>query len=155
MPNPEPPRQPRPKRIDASELARWAHQLVDLQRAAYRVEAALIGDGRIPQLTESVEELLAQDLIWHVVLDGNRPVAAVAYRCDGAALDIDRLVVEPSHHRQGLARQLLGSIPGGPATVSTGRDNPPARRLYEGLGFRHTGDREVLPGLWLSSYARP
>ena len=132
-----------------------APQLVDLQRAAFRIEAALIQDDRIPQLTESVEELTAAGLVWHVVLDNNRPVAAIAYCWDGEGLDIDRLVVHPSRHRQGLARRLLASLPQGPATVSTGRDNPPARRLYEGLGFRHTGDREVLPGLWLSSYARP
>jgi RimJ/RimL family protein N-acetyltransferase len=36
--------------------------------------------------------------------------------------------------------------------VTTGRDNTPARILYERLGFTWTGDAEVVPGLWVSAY---
>ncbi|MEU8325548.1 hypothetical protein AB0C33_44875 [Nonomuraea sp. NPDC048881] len=35
--------------------------------------------------------------------------------------------------------------------VSTGRDNTPARRLYEGYGFTWVNDAEVIPGLWVTS----
>ena len=54
------------------------------------------------------------------------------------------------------------SAPPGPATTvpevaarrwsPTGRDNAPARRLYERLGFRRAGDDEVLPGLVVTRY---
>ena len=39
--------------------------------------------------------------------------------------------------------------------VSTGRDNAPARRLYERRGFGLVRDREVMPGLWIAELARP
>jgi ribosomal protein S18 acetylase RimI-like enzyme len=37
--------------------------------------------------------------------------------------------------------------------VSTGRDNVPARALYEGLGFTPQGEAEPVPGLWIVHYA--
>ena len=36
-----------------------ARAVLDLQRESYAIEAALIGDDRIPQLTETLEELRA------------------------------------------------------------------------------------------------
>lgn len=38
-------------------------------------------------------------------------------------------------------------------TVSTGRTNAPARRLYERLGFDELGETEVEPGLWVTRLA--
>ena len=73
-----------------------------------------------------------------------------------AEVDIDRLVVRPDAHRRGvgsaLVRDVLGRAAGRRTTVSTGRGNEPARRLYERLGFTHAGDDEVLAGLWVSRY---
>ena len=47
---------------------------------------------------------------------------------------------------------MLDSIAGQRVQVATGRDNAPARRLYESFGFVHTEDQEVLTGLWLARY---
>ncbi|WP_371128961.1 GNAT family N-acetyltransferase [Rhodococcoides fascians] len=70
--------------------------------------------------------------------------------------EIDRLVVAPHAHRQGIGRALiesiLNSIAGQRLRVATGRDNVPARRLYESLCFVHSQNQEVLPGLWLARY---
>jgi predicted GNAT family acetyltransferase len=49
-------------------------------------------------------------------------------------------------------RSVLGAAGARPTVVATGRDNTPARALYERLGFTPTGDREVLPGLWVTGY---
>jgi ribosomal protein S18 acetylase RimI-like enzyme len=72
-------------------------------------------------------------------------------------LDLHRLVVDPSCAQRGLGRalvqHLLDAHPDRPAVVSTGRDNAPARRLYEGLGFAEVGTVEVLPGLQVVRYA--
>ncbi|WP_268237750.1 GNAT family N-acetyltransferase [Modestobacter marinus] len=80
---------------------------------------------------------------------------AVAYH--PVTVDIDRLVVDPSAHRQGIGRALVQDVvrraEGRMIEVSTGRDNAPARRLYESLGFRTTRDVEVLAGLWVTRYA--
>lgn len=137
-----------------TELRELAGELVALQRRAYRVEAELIGDDRIPQLSETAAELIGADLVWKTVHDDAQVVAALAYSIEEGVLEIDRLVVDPAWHRRGLARALLASLPAMPTTVSTGRDNAPARELYASLRFTHIGDREVAPGLWVSDYAR-
>ena len=133
-----------------------AEQVLAVQRAAYRAEADLIGSDRIPQLTESLEALQARSLDWLGVRDGaNRIVAALAYTDDGATVDIDRLVVAPNSLRRGYGRALVE--PGDSertALVCTGRDNHPARALYESLGFRKTHDEEVVSGLVITHFRR-
>jgi ribosomal protein S18 acetylase RimI-like enzyme len=48
--------------------------------------------------------------------------------------------------------ELLGRAAGRHVIVSTGRDNGPARTLYEKLGFTKVEDVEVIPGLWTTRY---
>ena len=143
--------------VDPAADAGLAAELRALQRAAYAVEAALIGDDRIPPLHEELAQLTAAPLRWLGAFLGDRLVGAVAWTADGERVDVDRLVVDPARHRSGvgaaLVRAVLDRAEGRPVTVSTGRDNTPARRLYERAGFVVTGEREVLPGLWVSSYA--
>jgi len=135
---------------------RIAAGLLDLQRLAYSVEAGLIGHGGIPQLTETLTELRAADLRWLGVTDEEGlPVAAIAYSWAGDVLDIERLVVHPALFRRGLGSRLVAALPPAPVVVvSTGRDNRPARRLYQRLGFDHVEDVEVAPGLWVSRLRR-
>ncbi len=133
-----------------------AAQLWALQRAAYAVEAALLGDDRIPPLHEDLPTLRAAPLRWTgAVLDG-RLAGAVAWTDEEALVDVHRLVVAASAGRQGLGSALVRSVlavaGSRPTVVATGRDNAPARALYERLGFARTGDREVLPGLWVTGY---
>lgn len=142
-------------RLTLSEISDRVQELLALQQAAYAVEAELIGDHRIPQLTETADELIAAGLAWHVAQTGQQIVAAIAHTDSDQGISIDRLVVHPLWHRQGLGRILVLTLGPGPAFVSTGRDNEPARSLYESLGFLHAGDREAVPGLWVSEYRRP
>ena len=132
-----------------------AAELVRLQRAAYAVEAALVGDDRIPPLHEGPADLRAARLRWFVVREAAGLVAAVGFTEHDGEVDIDRLVVHPSQHRRGLGRRLVERVlrDAERAVVATGRDNAPARGLYAALGFDHRGDREVLDGLWVSEYA--
>ncbi|MFI8569071.1 GNAT family N-acetyltransferase [Rhodococcus sp. NPDC078407] len=129
-----------------------AERILAVQKRSYAVEAALIGDNRIPLLHESVDDLLAAQVHWLVARDVDEVVGAAAW----FGSEIDRLVVAPRVHRQGIGSRLvngmLDSIAGQRVHVATGRDNPPARRLYESFGFVHTEDREVVPGLWLARY---
>lgn len=140
------------RQLTRAEVERRAGELVMLQRAAYAVEAELIGDDRIPQLSETPEELARAGLTWNVVEADGLVVAAIAHSETSEGIDIERLVVHPSWHRRGLGRQLVTRTVRGFATVSTGRKNQPARRLYESMGFRHVRDDEVLPGLWVTTY---
>jgi GNAT superfamily N-acetyltransferase len=134
--------------------------LLALQKAAYAVEAELIGDDRIPPLHESLAELRAQPLRWLGAVDEDRRLAgAVAWEETAAEVDVNRLVVHPSALRRGIGRALVKEVLARAGArrvvVSTGRDNTPARTLYERLGFALVGEAEVIPGLWIANYALP
>ncbi|SEG94448.1 Acetyltransferase (GNAT) domain-containing protein [Nonomuraea solani] len=134
-------------------------ELLALQRASYAVEAAIIGDDRIPPLHESLAELRAQPLLWLGAMEDDRLVGAVAWEETAGEVDLNRLVVHPAALRRGIGRALVKEVmaraSGRRVVVSTGRDNTPARRLYERLGFVPAGQTEVIPGLWLAHYACP
>lgn len=150
-----------PVTIDIAELhpaqdRGVATDLLALQRAAYAVEAALIGDDRIPTLTETLDELQEAGLRWRGVLVDGRPVAAVAWVDDDEERDIHRLVVHPDHARRGLGWALVGDLLDDAGergvVVSTAEANAPARRLYERAGFALESTVEVAPGLRLTAY---
>ncbi len=141
---------------DDVELAARLHAV---QLAAYRVEAALIGDDRIPPLHETVADVRAEPVSWRGAFDGAELVGAVAWTVGPDGLDIDRLVVDPAWHRRGVGSALVASVladaGGSQVTVSTGSGNVPARELYVRHGFVPAGDIEVIPTLWVSQYVRP
>lgn len=135
-----------------------ARELLVIQHAAYAVEAALIGDDRIPALHEDLDHLRHAPLLWLGAFVEDRPVGAIAWAEEDHDLDIDRLIVAPAVHRRGtgvaLVSEVLRRARTRRTTVSTGRDNVPARALYSRrLGFSETGEREVIPGLWVTQYA--
>ena len=102
-----------------------ARQVLALQRAAYRVEADLIGFDMIPPLLESHAELQAQQLCWRGITDEEgQVVAAIGYTVTRDGIDIDRLMVAPARFRDGLAVELLAVLdPQSSVTVSTGAVN--------------------------------
>ncbi len=138
---------------DDPELART---LLGIQRAAYAREATLIDDDRIPALHEDLEDLRSAALRWLAAWVDRRLVGAVGWSEHDDELDIDRLVVAPEMHRRGIGSALIREVvqrAGKRRTVvSTGRDNAPARAMYEQLGFVRLEDEEVLPGLWVTRY---
>lgn len=122
------------RRLDSSEVSARADDLVALQRAAYRVEAELIDDERIPQLPEAPAQLVAAGLEWHVILNDGAVIAAVATsRTADGLVDIERLVVDPAHHRRGLASTLIESVIKEAAVVMTGRRTLPLGTSMSGL----------------------
>jgi ribosomal protein S18 acetylase RimI-like enzyme len=147
-----------PRRLDLADEA-IARSVLALQRESYAVEAGLIGDDRIPQLTETLEELRAAGLEWLGVPDHDGLAGAVSWAVlsDGT-VDIHRLVVSPRAFRRGLATALLDGLdelyPGRRILVSTGRANLPAVTLYRGRGFVIAREREVIPGLWVTELER-
>lgn len=147
----------RVRRIDPSRNRDLAAALLSIQRAAYQVEAALIGDDRIPQLREDLAGLRAAPLFWLGAFDpANRLVGGLAWSQDTDQFNLHRLVVDPAAHRLGAGRALVTSVlsMAGPrrTIVSTGRDNLPARALYVLLGFEPAGEVEVAPGLRMVNF---
>jgi ribosomal protein S18 acetylase RimI-like enzyme len=142
--------------IDPSADDGVARELLAVQRAAYAMEAELVADDRIPPLWESLEELRRAPLAWVGAFRDERLVGAVGWSLEADALDVGRLVVSPAVHRCGvgsaLVRQVLAHAGERPTVVSTGRDNLPARALYERLGFEAVSEVEIVPGLWVTNY---
>ena len=149
----------RPVLLDLVADEDTARAVLALQRAAYAVEAALLGSDGIPALTETLAELRAAPETWLGVNDADGLAGAVSWReLDDGTVDIHRLVVAPRAFRQGIATSLLDELdatyPDHPMIVSTGRANEPARNLYRRRGFRETADREIVPGLWITELRR-
>jgi ribosomal protein S18 acetylase RimI-like enzyme len=136
--------------IEALELgdAATLRALVELQRAAYAVEAQLLGTDAIPALHETPEALAASGETFLGAFEDGRLVGAVSYKLAADVLDIHRLVVHPRAFRRGIATRLLDALPAAARTVvATGAANAPARALYERRGFRVARERELPDGL--------
>ncbi|MFB7170871.1 GNAT family N-acetyltransferase [Streptomyces sp. NPDC056254] len=131
-------------------------------RAAYAVEAEIIGFDGIPALREGLAEMRAQDLRWvGAVAEGGELAGFLAWEeAPGGAIGIDRLCVAPAFFRRGVASLLLRHalaelFPGRPVHVTTGAANAPAVRLYEGFGFARGADFSPVPGLAMATFSRP
>jgi SAM-dependent methyltransferase/GNAT superfamily N-acetyltransferase len=132
-----------------------AEQLLAIQHAAYRIEADLIGFDGIPPLHETLDELMSRPLQWLGIREGGRVVAAIALTGEDRRCDIDRLIVDPLHHRRGLGRRLVETVMRHEVvTVSTGTKNLPAMALYEALGFQPVNVRDIGPGVTVTEHAR-
>ena len=140
--------------LDPGDLE-LAKRLVELQRAAYVVEAELIRSTAIPPLHDEPSHLAGYGLTWAGVRERGVVLAAIGYRTEDDVVDIDRLMVHPAYARQGLGRVLVEHASAGRrTTVSTGSDNHPARTFYEALGFDVVGHDTLPPGIEVTRYAR-
>jgi ribosomal protein S18 acetylase RimI-like enzyme len=136
-----------------------ADRIVEIQRAAYAVEAELIGFDGIPPLHENADDVRRlDDLTWLGSHDGDVLVAVIAWTTTDQDVDIDRLAVHPDWVRQGRGQQLveaaLGLTSAGSATitVSTGARNHPACLLYRSLGFVPVERRQIAPGVFVYQF---
>lgn len=131
-------------------------------RAAYAVEAGLIGFDGIPALHESLDDMRARPLRWLGAVSGEGAVAgflAWEEEPDGG-VHVDRLCVDPAWFRRGIASLLLRHVlaelfPDRRVEVTTGAGNTPAVTLYERLGFLRGADFSPVPGLRMASFSRP
>ena len=138
-----------PRRLDLADPG-TLRRVWELQRAAYAVEAELIGFDGIPPLQESLQELRGCGESFLGLDDDTGLAAAVSWtRLHDGTLDICRLMVHPRAHRRGFATALLDSLdrlePAARAVVATGTANRPALALYQRRGFTPTGTRQIGP----------
>jgi ribosomal protein S18 acetylase RimI-like enzyme len=135
------------------------HAIFTIQRAAYTIEAELIGSFEIPALHESLEDLQQSGEVFLGYWFNNQLAGAISSKCEGDVLDIHRLIVDPPFFRRGIGNALVQSIIAHTEPeiktiiVSTGARNLPAKKLYTQLGFREQGDVEVIPNLWITQFA--
>lgn len=134
-----------------------ARRALEIQRRAYRIEADLIGFDGIPPLHESLEELVASKEKFRGYFVGDVLAGFVSYELVDGLLDIGRLVVHPDYFRRGIGQALIRSLDELGAErmiVSTGAANPPARKLYEALGFRLLEEISLPVGLKIARYEK-
>ncbi len=139
-------------------VALIADRIVEIQLAAYAVEAALIGFDGIPQLSETSDQVRSRtDLHWHGAFDDDgRLVGQIAWERIDDVTDIGRLAIDPMAARRGWGRRLVRAVPRDQATiVSTGTENEPATNLYRDEGFVEVGRTEVAPGVFTTQFRRP
>lgn len=128
-----------------------AAQILELQRAAYRIEAERYDDFTLPPRTETLDDLSAT-FTTHTILVARRIAAAattdpivgtVRARVVGETAHVARLAVCPALHGRGIGRQLLTAIEQAVAPVEryelfTGHRSDRNLRMYERAGYRHT-----------------
>lgn len=132
-----------------------AERVVELQRAAYAVEAELIGFAGIPPLHETAADVCDLDLVWLGAFAGTKLIGGLGYADRVDHRDLDRLFVDPQHARRGAGRQLVTAVlDAAEIRVSTGTANSPARALYQSLGFTESGTREIAPGVTVTLLVR-
>jgi ribosomal protein S18 acetylase RimI-like enzyme len=138
---------------------RLAAEIVELQRSSYAVEAELIGFDDIPTRRETADQVARLDLTFLGAVERGVVVGILGYRRLGAVIDIDRLAVDPSWFRRGIARSLIEDLHRREADasafeVSTGAANTPAIALYEKLGYVREPDVPSPAGLTFARFSR-
>jgi ribosomal protein S18 acetylase RimI-like enzyme len=92
-----------------------AQASLDLQRLAYRSEALLYGDYKLPPLTETLDQVRAEfghRLVLKAVDDG-LIVGSVRAHQEGDTCYIGRLIVHPDRQGRGLGTALLSEVGSG------------------------------------------
>ncbi|EGA89890.1 hypothetical protein GPDM_07565 [Planococcus donghaensis MPA1U2] len=128
-----------------------AEKIQQIQQAAYRIEAELMGFFEIPQLRETVHEIQNSTEMF-IGYSEEQLQGVLSYKIEEGVIDIHRLVVAPAHFRKGIGRKLLSEVLKKYRThdfkVSTGSANQPAITLYKLLGFQEIGVIEIAPGIY-------
>jgi len=133
--------------------------VLTLQHSSYAVEAAVIGDHRLPPLHEDEHALAAWRGRWVMAWDGVDLVGATAWTEVDDHVEVAKVMVSPPAMRTGVGSamlsRVLGVTDGRDVVVSTGRDNAPAVSFYVRHGFVREADVHVPPGIWTSRFRLP
>ena len=116
-----------------------ADAVLEVQRAAYASEAALIGVDELPPLRETREDIVgSREQFLGASLDGAL-VGVISWECRDVACELGRLVVHPRAARRGVGRALLREAiarnRGLAVFVETAAANTPAITLYRAEAF--------------------
>lgn len=137
-----------------------ARRVLDVERAAYAVEAALVHYSSMPPLFESAADLQGSGEEFFGWEEGGLLLGVVSVLHGPRVLEICRLCVHPGAFRRGIGRALLAAAEAqaGPHTaacaVSTAAANAPALALYTGAGYQIVHRRTLPDGLELVDFEK-
>jgi ribosomal protein S18 acetylase RimI-like enzyme len=136
-----------------------AERVLEIQHAAYRIEAHLIGFDALPPLLETWQDLAQSGELFFGAFIGENLAGAISYKVENAVLDIHRVMVHPGFFRRGIAQTLVEFVQAREAgvervIVSTATRNQPAVKLYLKLGFVVASNLEVVPKLWITRFEK-
>ena len=120
-----------------------AEELLALRKLAYRSEAEIYNDFRLPPLVqtlESMEEDFKNQLFLKALMDGRIIGSVRAYSKEGTCY-IGRLVVHPDFQNRGIGTRLMNEIEKifnscKRFELFTGDKSERNLRLYQKLGYR-------------------
>lgn len=139
---------------------RNAISILNLQAAAYLVEAEWIGFREVPPLYDSIPSLQASGESFVGYYDkAETLLGAVSFAIQGEKMKVCRMMVDPDHFRKGIASKLLSKVLEYPGShkefvVFTGTANIPATKLYVKHGFRPFQTQEIAQGICLTGLVR-
>lgn len=117
-----------------------AQAVYQIQKAAYQIEAELLGTAEIPPLQESFEGLQKVDETFIGFYQASRLLGVISYKVADQIIDIYRLFIHPDVLRQGVGRKLIDYVVSQnlecrKMIVATGEKNYPAVKFYRSYGF--------------------
>ena len=117
-----------------------ANEIRRIFQISYKIEAQLLGAKNFPPLERPISGFEHCDNDFFGYYEGEKLIAVIEMKKEENAMHIQSLVVDPHHFRKGIARKLISFVlnyfDSLQFTVETGKNNPPARKLYEGFGFQ-------------------
>ena len=132
-----------------------APAILDLQRLAYRSEAALYDDWSLPPLKQTLASLIEEigALVFLKATQEGRVIGSVRASLCAAGCEVGRLIVHPEHQGRGLGRRLMHAIESqcnaARYELFTGSRSERNLRLYESLGYRTFRSEAIAPHLTL------
>ena len=117
-----------------------AREIRRVFQISYRIEAQLLGAKKFPPLERPITEFQNCTNDFFGFYENEEVVAVIEMKKELKSLHIQSLVVNPNYFRRGIAKNLVEFVLNhyelNLFTVETGKDNRPARKLYESFNFQ-------------------
>jgi len=117
-----------------------AEEIRNVFQVSYKIEAQLLGARNFPPLSRSIQSFINSANAFYGFYTNKQLVAVLEMKKEQESMLIQSLVVHPDFFRRGIARKLIEFIlqksDSNQFAVETGKDNDPARKLYESFGFQ-------------------